>query len=602
MPKLSGIVNPIERLSGESLIGSLGWDLGGGALSASGEFEDPVSGVKVGWAKKRNVHGEHLSVFENKVSFLVICGDHFLEGADIVEPRPSELGACLATLEDFERKLLRKLNGSFAGVLVDRGNCRIVLFNDRYGLFRIYWHRERNAFYFASEAKDLLRLCPETRRLDQGGLAEHLSCGCALEGRSQFHGVFLLPPASLWIFGADGSLKEECYFNPKDWEEQEPLLSPEYFDRLASVLSNVVPRYTGSGERRAVSVTGGMDSRLVMAWSNCRPGELPCYTFGGGFRDSFDVQIGRRVAEASCQSHSVLSVDGDFLGSFLPLAVETIQLSDGAMDVSGAVELYVNRIARNIAPVRITGNYGSEILRRLVAFKPGAISPVCFSPELVQGGEAARVAYSDLLNRHPLSFIAFCQVPWFHHARFSIESSEVTPRSPFLDNELVALAYRSSLRKKELPQFLMRLVSAGNPKLSAFPGDRGNSVLRPNIFTKARSVWQEFTFKAEYAFDYGMPQWLARLSGLVPGTKLERFFLGRHKFYHFRLWYRDQLAAPLKEVLLDPKTLSRPFFKRKGLERIVNDHTRGIRNWTLELHQALSLELTIRYLLENWDR
>src|SRR5437762_5802132 len=39
----------------------------------------------------------------------------------------------------------------------------------------------------------------------------------------------------------------------------------------------------------------------------------------------------------------------------------------------GAADLFVNQTARRIAPVRMTGNYGGEILRSIVAFKPTSL-------------------------------------------------------------------------------------------------------------------------------------------------------------------------------------------------------------------------------------
>jgi asparagine synthase (glutamine-hydrolysing) len=81
----------------------------------------------------------------------------------------------------------------------------------------------------------------------------------------------------------------------------------------------------------------------------------------------------------------------------------------------------------------------------------------------------------------------------------------------------------------------------------------------------------------------------------------ERLFLGRHKFYHFRYWYRHALSAYVQEILLDPRTLSRPFFQRKALESMVRDHVRGERNCTLGIHKALSLELMHRLFVDSPD-
>jgi asparagine synthase (glutamine-hydrolysing) len=78
----------------------------------------------------------------------------------------------------------------------------------------------------------------------------------------------------------------------------------------------------------------------------------------------------------------------------------------------------------------------------------------------------------------------------------------------------------------------------------------------------------------------------------------ERLFLGRHKLYHFRVWYRDALAKYVKEMLLDPITLSRPYLDRNVLEAMVVGHLKGNRNYTTEIHQALSLELLHRLFVD----
>ena len=108
----------------------------------------------------------------------------------------------------------------------------------------------------------------------------------------------------------------------------------------------------------------------------------------------------------------------------------------------------------------------------------------------------------------------------------------------------------------------------------------------------------EFTFKAEYAYDYGMPQWVARVDHVLSPLHLERLFLGRHKFYHFRVWYRDILSKYVREMLLDPRTLSRPYLERKGLETVVQGHLSGNRNYTTEIHKVLTLELLHRTFLD----
>jgi len=80
--------------------------------------------------------------------------------------------------------------------------------------------------------------------------------------------------------------------------------------------------------------------------------------------------------------------------------------------------------------------------------------------------------------------------------------------------------------------------------------------------------------------------------------RLERLFLGRQKFCHFRTWYRHQLAGYVKEVLLDPRSRSRPYLNGSVLEPLVNAHVTGLCNYTVEIHKLLSMELLHRTLLD----
>jgi asparagine synthase (glutamine-hydrolysing) len=335
-----------------------------------------------------------------------------------------------------------------------------------------------------------------------------------------------------------------------------------------------------------------------MACAHVNGRRLSCYTFNGSYRDCVDVRIARKVAAACHQPHQTISVGEEFLRHFPRLAEETIEITDGAMDVSGAAELYVNRLARQIAPVRLTGNYGSEILRRHVAFKPRALTAGMFSPDLNRHIVAAASTYSEEAQGNTLSFIAFKQVPWHHYARFALEQSQISVRSPFLDNDLVALAFQAPAEVQETPVFSLGVGLEATPGLSRIPTDRGFSYSAHRITNQLRQSIEELMTKAEYAYDYGMPNWLARIDRVLQPLRLERVFLGRQKFCHFRTWYKNELAGYVREMLLDPRSRSRPYVNGTNLEACVNAHISGVRNCTVEIHKLLSLELLHRALLD----
>ncbi len=68
-----------------------------------------------------------------------------------------EASSYLAHLYDDDPKFLAALNGRFHGLFVDRKRGTTLLFNDRYGMHRVYYHEAKEGFYFAAEAKRFSR-------------------------------------------------------------------------------------------------------------------------------------------------------------------------------------------------------------------------------------------------------------------------------------------------------------------------------------------------------------------------------------------------------------------------------------------------------------
>jgi asparagine synthase (glutamine-hydrolysing) len=490
----------------------------------------------------------------------------------------------------------RSLNGRFHGLLVDRSAVTATLFNDRYGMQRVYYHEAPDVFLFAAEAKAILAVQPELRRADPQGLGEFVSCGCVLENRTLFRGVQVLPTASKWTFRDGALLKKDRYFDPAEWENQGALDSEAYYQELKAVFSRNLPRYFDGREPVGISLTGGLDTRMIMAWLKAAPHSLPTYTFGGPFRECHDVNIARRVAKVCRQPYQVIDVGAEFLSRFDHYAEQAVYLSDACSPVSRASDLYTNELAAKIAPIRMTGNYGSEILRRLRAFKPSNVSTELFEPEFLASISAAKETYNGVCQGHAVTFTAFRQAPWYQYGLLSLEQTQVFVRSPFLDNDVVRTAFRapkSEISKTDIFEDndeCGRLIADGNATLYRIPTDRGLGGAGGWAVPIRRGL-MEFSFKAEYAYDYGMPQWLARVDHVFAPLHLEYLFLGRHKFCHYRVWYRDALSNYVREMLLDERSLSRPYLRRRAVEMMVTHHLKGDRNYTTEITKLLTLEL-----------
>ena len=575
-----------------------------------GTFVDSKLGIYVGWITHKGAFSDPMPLQNEKKDLILIFSGEDFQGPSI-SARLKERGHSISDKgPDYlvhlaeEEGFPKSLNGRFHGLLVNERAGIATLFNDRFGMHRLYVHKGEDCFYFAAEAKAILAARPELRQGDPRAFAEFITCGAVLENRTLFGHIQVLPPASAWRFRNCRLEGKAEYFNPAEWEEQGPLDQDTYYEELREVFTRNLPRYFNGKEPVGVSLTGGLDTRMIMAWSRAEPGSLPTYTFGGPYRECHDVKIARKVAQICQQPYQVIRVADDFLSRFPHYAERTVYLSDGGAGVNRASDLYTNEIAAQIAPVRMTGNYGSEILRRIRAFKSADPTPGLFQDVFLEHVPAAKEAYRKAIQGHAVSFTAFRQAPWYQYGLLALEQTQLSVRSPFLDNDVVRMAFRapkSEIVTSDLfanDDACSRLIADGNPILYRLPTDRGLGAENGLASRLNRSIL-EFSFKAEYAYDYGMPQRLAKIDHAFAPLHLERLFLGRHKFCHFRVWYRDELSKYVQEMLLDPLALSRPYVDRKAVEAIVRGHLKGNCNYTTEIHTLISLELFHRLFIDS---
>jgi asparagine synthase (glutamine-hydrolysing) len=604
VPGIVGLVTKMPREWAEPQLRRMVLALHHENFYATGMCVDESLGVYVGWIARRNSFSDGMPLRNERGDIvLVYSGEDFSDAATHRREVPQQGHgspnlAYLVHLSETDRAFPAGLNGRFHGLLIDGTRGSSALFNDRYGMHRLYYHEAKEAFYFAAEAKAILIARPELRRADPQGLGEFVACGCALEGRSLFKDIHVLPPGAKWTFRNGAVERKGTYFEPREWEEQTPLEPEAYYQEIRETFSRNLPRYFEGRERVAMSLTGGLDTRMIMAWQKPPEGSLPCYTFGGMFRDCRDVVVARQVARKCGQPHEVIPVGREFLQRFPHYAERSVYLTDGCVDVGRSPDLYLNERAREIAPVRMTGNYGGEVLRQVRAFKPVEPLPGLFCPEFLPYVGQAAATYTGLLREHPLSFAVFKQAPWHHYGVLALEQTQLSLRSPYLDNDLVKTVFRAPASTLTNSDVSLRLIADGDPALRQIKTDVGLGGGPGKLSAAASRSLHEFLFKAEYGYDLGMPQWVARIDHRLSFLHLERLFAGRHKFHHFRLWYRDILSGYVREMLLDPRTLSRPYLDRNRLQNVVNGHLKGDRNYTTEIHKVLTLELVHRLFVD----
>ena len=172
-------------------------------------------------------------------------------------------------------------------------------------------------------------------------------------------------------------------------------------------------------------------------------------------------------------------------------------------------------------------------------------------------------------------------------------------RTPYLDNEIVALAYRTpeSLRKSPAPA--LHLVKESNPALSNIPTDMGNAGDGGGIAGALNRLFSKVTFKLDYLNNEGLPHWLSPFDPLLRRFSSRAKILGLHKHLHYRSWFQRELAGYVKDVLTDARTQRSPFWNSDFLEKMATEHTRGRKNYVLEINAVLTLEAVERLLFRE---
>jgi asparagine synthase (glutamine-hydrolysing) len=204
--------------------------------------------------------------------------------------------------------VLRDADGDFFAALHSRAEGRggtLRLCSDRLGLKPVYFLAEASRLFFCCRLRGALALRDFSPAIDRGAIESFLDLGHLLGNRTWFEGVELLPPATVLAFDlAAGTRAASRHWR---WSEIAPLAAPPSLDEAAAefarLLRAAVDRRVLPGERPAVLLSGGLDSRALLG---CLPPELCGGTATMGQARCRDLDYAARVARAAGVPHRVL--------------------------------------------------------------------------------------------------------------------------------------------------------------------------------------------------------------------------------------------------------------------------------------------------------
>mgnify|MGYP005837795511 CR=1 FL=1 len=528
------------------------------------------AGVYAGWTCHEGSFSDCMPVFNEKKDItLLYSGENFkdIEEIDELKGRNHSFNKRSASYlvhmyEEWGEDFLTMLNGRFHGLLIDQRTGETILFSDRYGLHRLYYYEGKDAFYFSTEAKAILGILPpESRGIDISGLSEFFTYNCVLDHRTLFKNVFALPGGSSWFFSRSGEINKKDYFRPSELETQTLLEKEFHYERLVYTLQKLLKRYFKAEDQIGVFLSKDPGVRIILANALYGPEKVPGYTFSGPDRNREDLQIAQRIVEATGQALHLIDLDRKFLKEYPRLAQKAVSVSDGAMDITGACELYLDERVREIAPVQVSGIYGGAVLKKERLVHQSNLDRKLFDHEFQNMMSEVGTQYTEL-SSDGLTFNLSRGIPWTVFGNLSVDQSQMMIRTPLLDNDLVDLMCRALDDVMEGDQTLLRLVRDGNPVLAEKTASAPKGVL-----SSLMGLFQRRNRRTRSPY---------------PGA-----------------WYANELSGYVQEILLDKRSLERPYINKPWVENMIKDHMQCRGDYGKEITAALTAELVHRFFMDR---
>ncbi|MCC7087165.1 MAG: hypothetical protein IT427_19355 [Pirellulales bacterium] len=496
------------------------------------------------------------------------------------------------------RSFFADTNGAFVAAIWDNRADRLVLVNDRFGSKPLYYAHTDQRLVFAAEIKSILVDTAVPKDHHARGIAQFFSFGQHLCEDTFFSAVQALPAAAWIVYDRTAdTLHLDRYWRHSDASLAAPVSKADFQERIDGAIARAVQNRTNDAAALGISLSGGLDSRTILALVNPET-SVKCVSMG--MHGSLDHACAARLAKLSRQKHHHCILDHTFLANFEHHLRHMVHLTDGhyldqciviptlPMYRDLGIEVLLRGHAGELMHMDKAYNFSLDragwaihdetslqawLKSHLSGYMMGGLPGPLFKTMTQQ--EAASLAddsLDDCLQQSADSSEPLHRV-WrlFISQRLRRETAMsmakmgtlVETRLPFLDNEVVDCLLSApphwkrddeiqlSILRKHFPTFLSVVNANTGTSIGAGRLRRRCSVLRMKILGKL-----------------GLP--------------------GYQPYERLGLWLRRELRALVTRILLDERTLDRGVFQADTVAKVVANHFEQRHN-----HTALLLALLI---------
>ncbi len=256
--------------------------------------------------------------------------------------------------------MFAKLRGMFAFALLDTRQNRLLLARDHFGQKPLYYARDGARFAFASELKCLLTLPWVSRERDGGAFLDYVSWLSLPSPRTHFRYIHKLAAGSFLSLPLDNASAAEPrkYWSYTLTDEPDLIDLEAAVEALDATLRDSVQMHLRADVPVGVLLSGGLDSRTVVAYAQELHGSMQTFTVGFGGPDSETLGAAETAREIGSQHHALELTSDDFLQSIERIAWH---LDEPVGDPAAFAVLKVCELARQHVKVLLSGEGSDEL-------------------------------------------------------------------------------------------------------------------------------------------------------------------------------------------------------------------------------------------------
>ncbi|MCB0308078.1 MAG: asparagine synthase (glutamine-hydrolyzing) [Bdellovibrionales bacterium] len=506
---------------------------------------------------------------------LIDCGEEFRSSSDTE--------VFLLGFKHWGVSIFQKMQGMFAGILFDSQISMTYVFRDSFGIKPLYWLRDKNRIYIASEIKSIQKGISRKLQLDHTQIPAYFLMGYVPFGQTLFKGIKKIEPGELISISSKGTITTRSFSRDLDPSTLSQSKTSDV-SSLRSCLISAVERSLVSDVPVGLYLSGGIDSSLIAAITKRELGrDLQAFSVSFPSDPQFDESItAKRVAQHLDINLTEINVIPDDCRNFRLLART---LEEPMMDPSALALMKLSHETRKEVKVTLSGEGGDELfsgyhryywdqLVSLFRAYPNKLQQLTLLIAEKIPRLASRVRrYNDIIDmpRFQRYFHLFSGFSSDELKKiYKHDPKEAMSLSTHFENlfdDSADLSSQYQMQWIDLVTFLRDDLLIKADKMSMI---NGLEVRVPYLQTDV--VRMAFGFKPKEHLNWYKDKKLLRkqLSAYVP----EDIAYRKKQGFEFPLdhWFRTSWRGSVESYLSKDATLHRPWLDTSVIEKIKHDH------------------------------